>query len=198
MKQHILYKLTFPNGKVYIGQTVNFSIRMRGHKNDSFNPNRFSRNCQVNNAIRKYGWENVKTEIIFECSENEIDILEKKYIKLFDSTNRNFGYNREGGGNSKKTVSMESRKLISASRKGKRNWGKKVAQIDIRTNKIVKVWECIADAARNTGASPTNISVMCNNKKKICYVGDKKYVSSPLSVGGFKWRFIQHNVLTLA
>lgn len=197
MKQYILYKLTFPNNKVYIGQTLNFKVRMNGHKNDSFNPNRLSRNCQVNNAIRKYKWENIKKDILIVCSEYDIDKMEKKYIKLFNSTNRNLGYNREGGGNRKKIVSIESRKLISKARKGKRTWGKRVVQIDIKNEKIIKIWDCIMDAARGTGASPTNISTMCGGKNKVCYIKGKKYISTPNSCGGFKWKFINKS-LTIA
>ena len=189
MRKYFLYKLTFPNGKVYIGQTVNFCIRMRGHKNDSFNPNRRSRNCQVNNAIRKYGWENVKRKIILTCDETQIDTFEREYIKLFRVTDRKFGYNRESGGNAKKIVSIESRKLISKARSGKRTWGKPVLQIEPDTNKVIKEWECIQEAGRILGVQASNISTMCNNKQKVCYLKGKKYLSFPKTVGGFKWSF---------
>lgn len=188
---HYLYKLTFPNEKVYIGQTTNFAMRMRGHKNDSFNPNRISRNCQVNNAIRKYGWNNVKKEVILSCEEKDIDNLEKKYIALLCSSNRNFGYNREGGGNAKKTVSEESRKLIAEARKGKRQWGKPVLQIDAVTGKVIKEWSCISEAARELKASEGNISAMCNGREKTCCINGKKYFSTPRTVMGFKWSFIR-------
>lgn len=196
MNIHYLYKLTFPNDKVYIGQTVNFKKRMNGHKNDSSNQNRLNRNCQVNNAIRKYGWDNIKKEILLTCNELEIDEKEREYIKLFNSIDRGFGYNRESGGNLKKIVSPESKKLISNSRSGKAQWGKQVLQIDLTTDNIIKVWESICVASRELGIPQSNISNMCNNKQKICYQKGKKYFSTPKSVGGFKWSFLK--VLTIA
>jgi len=197
MREYFLYKLTFPNNKVYIGQTVNFAARMNGHKNDSFNPNRLSRNCQVNNAIRKYGWESVKREIISICNQCEIDELERKYIKLYKSTDRNYGYNREAGGNAKKTVSLESRKLISNARKGKRQWSKPVLQIDLKTNQVLKRWNSVKDIGRALNISTSNISTMCNNKPKVCYQNGKKYFCIPKSVSGFKWAFT-NKILTFA
>lgn len=197
MRKYSLYKLTFPNDKVYIGQTVDFVVRMRGHKNDSFNPNRRSRNCQVNNAIRKYGWDNVKREIILTCKKSQIDIFERKYIKLFKAMNRDYGYNRESGGNRKKEVSVETRKLISKARSGKRAWGKPILQIDLITNKIVKKWDCIKEVERVLGAQASNISTMCNGNSKVCYLKGKRYTSKPKSVGGFKWSFL-NQVLTIA
>lgn len=196
MKLFIVYKLLFPNNKVYIGQTCNFSARMTGHKNDSLNPNRLSKNCQVNNAIRKYGWDNVYKEILFLGTELDVDEKEIYYINFYNSSNRDFGYNREGGGNKKKTVSIESRKLISNARSGKRTWGKSVLQLDLN-NKIIKQFSCIDEASRETGASSTNISIMCNHKFKTCYLKGKKYISKPKSVGGFRWAF-SNQVLTIA
>lgn len=196
MKKYFLYKLTFPNSKIYIGQTVDFFKRMRGHKSDSFNPKRMSRNCQVNNAIRKYGWDNVKKEIVLTCKKERIDTFEREYIKLFRSTNRAFGYNRESGGNSKKIVSVESRRLISKSRSGKKTWSKPVLQIDLTTNEVIKEWDSLKEVERVLNISTSNISTMCNNKIKTCSIKGKKYFCKPKSVAGFKWSF--HKALTIA
>ena len=197
MRKYFLYKLTFPNSKVYIGQTVNFRVRMRGHKNDSFNPNRMSRNCQVNNAIRKYGWENVKRKIILTCDESQIDMFEREYIKLYKSTDRRYGYNRENGGNRKKIVSVESRKLISKSRSGRVQWSKPVFQIEPETNKVIKEWESMREASRRLSIPQSNISMACNKKKKKIIYNGKDYFINVKTVGGFKWLF-PHQVLTIA
>ncbi len=197
MRKYFLYKLTFPNGKVYIGQTVDFRIRMRGHKNDSFNPNRRSRNCQVNNAIRKYGWDNVKRKIILVCGESQIDIFEREYIKLFKATNRKFGYNRESGGNAKKIVSIESRKLISKARSGKIAWSTPVLQIEPKTNKVIKRWVSMCKAAKELCIPQSNISMCCNKKQKKIVCNGKDYFINVYTVGGFKWSF-ENKVLTIA
>jgi group I intron endonuclease len=49
-------------------------------------------------AIRKYGIENFTFEVLEECNINELDIKEKYYIHLFDTTNSNIGYNLTQGG----------------------------------------------------------------------------------------------------
>lgn len=190
--KYFLYKLTFPNGKVYIGQTNNFEKRMNGHKNEK----RVSRNCQVNNAIRKYGWENVLREVIAVSTESEIDALERNYISILDSTNRARGYNREGGGNSRKVVLLETRRLISLSRMGKKQWSKPVLQIDPLTQKTVRKWESVASAGRALGVSQSTISTICNNRKKVCYIKNKAYFSSPKVVGGFTWAFSRNLTIT--
>jgi transposase len=88
----IIYKATFPNGKVYIGKTKNFNHRKRCHiycarsgKNE---------NIIFYRAIRKYGEDNIKWEIISECSSiEELNTLEIFYIKEHNSIDYNFGYN---------------------------------------------------------------------------------------------------------
>lgn len=130
MKEYTLYKLIFPNGKVYIGQTINFTKRMRGHKNDSNNLNRIKKNCYVNNAIRKFGWDNVDKVIILTCLEDKIDSLEKEYISKYNSTNRDYGYNREDGGNKNKHLNDITKKLISIKEERKEDGVKKLHKLN--------------------------------------------------------------------
>jgi len=110
MHLYYIYKLTFPNGKVYIGQTGNFKARMREHKNSKAN-------YTVSRAIRKYGWENIQTEILLTCGA-QIDMYERQYIRLLKSNEKELGYNVESGGNLKKFVSLETRKKLSETHKG--------------------------------------------------------------------------------
>lgn len=75
---------------------------MRNHKSNAFNPNNRDYNVYLYNSIRIHGWDSFKKEIIEEFSENEsqnyVDERERFWIKYFDSTNREKGYNREVGG----------------------------------------------------------------------------------------------------
>lgn len=123
-REWVIYKLTFPNGKVYIGQTCDFTRRMHGHCCD-INKNSKYR-IPISLAIRKYGWENVKKEIIKNCKKSNVDYWERYYIKKFKSTNRKFGYNCESGGSKNKTVSIETRK-----RQSKAKIGRKLSQEQI-------------------------------------------------------------------
>lgn len=116
MKKYLIYRLTFPNKKVYIGQTYNFKDRMRKHKYDSK-----KYNTLIYNAIRKYGWDNIKKEIILYCDENCIDYYERELIKLYNSTDKNVGYNLESGGHKNKNLSKETIEKKKKSALGKKH-----------------------------------------------------------------------------
>lgn len=49
---------------------------------------------------------------------DEIDDLERKYIREYNSINRDFGYNFEGGGSSHDELSEETRKRMSLAKAG--------------------------------------------------------------------------------
>ena len=119
--QFTLYKHTTPSGKVYIGIT-------RQHINKRFQRGHgYKHNKYFTSAIKKYGWENISHEILFESlSENDAKILEKQYIHLYDSTNRNKGYNMTLGGDGTlgHEVTEETRRKISQSQKGRVPWNK--------------------------------------------------------------------------
>ena len=50
-----IYKIQFPNGKVYIGQTIDVNSRWREHLREAATGN----NTKVNRAMRKYGVKNI-------------------------------------------------------------------------------------------------------------------------------------------
>lgn len=81
----LIYKASFPNGKIYIGQTTQtLENRKYQHKRDAIDLNRKS---PFFFAIRKYGWENVKWEIIEEgeFTAEELDEKEIYYISFYHS-----------------------------------------------------------------------------------------------------------------
>lgn len=122
-----LYKLSFPNGKIYIGQTNNFTLRMQQHKSAAFKGY-----CRlVDKAIRKYGWENISKEIILTCDKDSIDAFEREYIKLLNTTNHYFGYNLDSGGNKNKVHSEETKRKISLSHIGMRPSAETLAKVSI-------------------------------------------------------------------
>ncbi len=90
-KSMVIYKATFPNSKCYIGQTRRkFKARYKEHEYASKN---IELKYPFYNAIRKYGFENLKWEILEQCKNlkdlNEQEILyikeNKSYIEnMFD------------------------------------------------------------------------------------------------------------------
>lgn len=95
----IIYKATnLINGKIYIGQTKNtLNERVDEHWNN--------RNCKqyknnyFSNALKKYGLEGFEWEE-FDSGESieELNYLEKYWIKWYRSNNRKYGYNGTDGG----------------------------------------------------------------------------------------------------
>lgn len=113
LNNYILYKHTCPNGKVYIGITKQNPILRWSNGFGYESQTYFFR------AIVKYGWINIKHEILYDnLSEQEAKKLEIQLIKEYNSQDINYGYNIDLG--CIHIVSEECRKLASASKKGKR------------------------------------------------------------------------------
>ena len=103
-----IYKYTFPNGKVYIGQTTT-SVEKRWQEHVS-NSKRLRSKMVCDAAINKYGKENIKIEVLEEVEVDEkkptllvekLNKLERKYVSEYDSANIAKGYNILLGGERK-------------------------------------------------------------------------------------------------
>lgn len=109
---YCVYKHTCPNGKIYIGIT---SQKVERRWN---NGNGYKQNEYFTNAIRKYGWENIKHDILFtnltkyQAEEKEIEL-----ISQYKSNQKEFGYNILDGGNVSDGLSQESIQKMSLSQK---------------------------------------------------------------------------------
>jgi len=110
---YIIYKLVFPNNKIYVGQTNNFDRRTSQYKSNSYNTKSIEYDRLIHKAIRKYDWDNVGVEIICAVSEEFVDDAERYFIKKYNSLVENgYGYNIEDGGNRNKHLSEETKKLM--------------------------------------------------------------------------------------
>lgn len=105
-----IYKITNKlNGKVYIGQSIDIDTRWIQHINAKDN-------FAIHNAIKKYGKENFKFEVLLECPVDMLNVWERDMIALYNCISPN-GYNlTDGGGRCK--YSEETRLKISEARKG--------------------------------------------------------------------------------
>lgn len=115
----LIYKAIFPNKKEYVGQTTQeLEERKQEHKNESQRKDKkgkYVRNYPFYCAIRKYGWESIKWEIICYCSsQEELDEKEIYYIKLY-RTCKLFkdcnGYNVKLGGNQIKSYKFKENQI---------------------------------------------------------------------------------------
>ena len=83
----VIYKITYPNGKIYIGKDLTDTITYFGSVNSDLVAKDFTGEQRKNFTIRK--------EILFESDdENEINRKESEYILKYQANNPEVGYNR--------------------------------------------------------------------------------------------------------
>jgi hypothetical protein len=83
----VIYKITYPNGKIYIGKDLTDSINYFGSADSKTIAKDFSKAARNDFTIRK--------EIIFESDDTkEINAIESKLILKYRSNNPKYGYNQ--------------------------------------------------------------------------------------------------------
>lgn len=111
-KEYVVYMHTTPNGKRYIGISQNVIKRWSNGKG-------YIRNEHLNNAIIKYGWDNIRHEILYTgLSKDEACEKEKELISKYSTHDTRFGYNGTMGGEHYEHTE-QSRQRLSESHKGK-------------------------------------------------------------------------------
>lgn len=172
------------NNKIYIGETVkcNYKARFIEHQSKSKTVNNY-----FYKAIRKYGWENFESFVLFQTEEvllntpenKEIlnDIVNKKeieYIALYKSTDHQYGYNLTIGGDgvSGYTFSKETKKHLSEIRSGENHWNygnfnnktsKPILQFDLDGN-FIKEWPSGNEINRQLHYNANNVTNCCRDK----------------------------------
>lgn len=109
----LIYKITSPSGKSYIGKTVqSLSNRMKVHKTKS------GTGCTaLKNAINKYGWDELTREIIEDnIPEDQLNDREKYWIKACN-TIAPHGYNLTEGGDGGSLSDISKLRITEAKQK---------------------------------------------------------------------------------
>lgn len=128
-----VYKHTSPSGKVYIGITSKIPEKRWG-----INGYNYHKQTVFYNAIKKYGWDSFKHEILFEnLTHDEAVEKEVELISLYKSNcskyyNPMYGYNQTDGGEGQSGMRLsEERKTEMSKRmsgKGNHFYGKHHSQ----------------------------------------------------------------------
>jgi hypothetical protein len=85
----VIYKITYPNGKIYIGKDLTDSINYFSSADSGLIERDFSREQRRDFTIRK--------EIIWEsdaASDSEVSAKEVELIRILRSNDPDIGYNR--------------------------------------------------------------------------------------------------------
>ena len=171
------------NHKKYVGITSQ-SLNNRWKNGYGYN---IKHNSKFAYAIQKYGWDNFEHFLLCDdLTMQEAKELEIFFIKKFNSYNK--GYNATLGGDFVglgnhnklgKKLTLEQRKRISESHKGKESWfkGKQhsietkmkmarpVIQYDIKGNIVAKYFG-LNEASRITGIQQKDITLVCQGKRQ--------------------------------
>ena len=104
-----IYKITAPNGAVYIGQTISLKDRKYAYRS-----NKFIKQTYLWNNCQKYNWNPIDTfEIIEECvcGENKCNINEREifWISYYDSFKNGLNCTEGGTGQLSKIWTKEER-----------------------------------------------------------------------------------------
>lgn len=95
MGSYCVYKHTTPSGKVYIGIT---SKRPETRWNKGLG---YGHNTHFVNAIKRFGWDNIKHEVLVTGLEQEEAFAEeRRLIAEHRANDPKFGYNQSEGGES--------------------------------------------------------------------------------------------------
>jgi group I intron endonuclease len=79
------------NEKIYIGKSFNLRQRLQVHHSSALRGRETS--TPIKNAIRKYGWDAFKVEVVEVCSRENLLAREEYYISSENSSNPSVGYN---------------------------------------------------------------------------------------------------------
>lgn len=158
---YIVYKHTTPNNKVYIGIS-GFDpqyrwLNGRGYKHQSV----------FFNAIIKYGWINIKHEILFsELTKEEALNKEEELIKLYQSYDRRYGYNvaTRGAIVHSKDNNRDLKKITDNNLK--RSKGREVLKFD-KENNLIETFKSVCAAARDCNLHCETLRGYLNKYKRV-------------------------------
>jgi group I intron endonuclease len=151
-----IYKITNPKGKIYIGKSKQIEHRFNSYKKIQH----CSQQKKLYNSLKKYSPKTHVFEILRECTEEQLNMLEMEYIKKYNSVEKglNLTYGGDGGILSKE--SEELRRLNSL---------KPILKYDLKGN-FIKEYQGAVEAIKDIGkGNSNNINDCARGKYKSTY-----------------------------
>jgi group I intron endonuclease len=129
----VIYKITNPNGRIYVGKTINLKERISCYVNGCTKQQPI-----IHRSIAKYGWKNHKFEILFEMEDTLLNDMEMVMIKKYNSFhgNNKMGMNLTLGGEGisgfkHRKESIEKMSINSSGKKHTEETKKKISKAGI-------------------------------------------------------------------
>ena len=173
MEKYLIYKHTFPNNKVYIGITCN-DVKKRWK-----NGLGYITQSNIFNAIVKYGWNNIKHEILYkDLTKQQAFELEENLIISSKSYLKEFGYNTNSNKNklkpkNNKTHSQIMKEYYSDYSNRQKLRNRKSINKPVICIETGIMYKSTAEATRETGCN--HISLCCKNENMTSHGYHWKY-----------------------
>ena len=151
-----IYKITSPSGKIYIGQTTNYSKRHNAYKNHKckLQPKLFA-------SIEKYGFINHTIEIVKECQVEDLNYYERYYQEYYESVLNGLNLRYTATTDKSGFMSEESKKKMSDSGKGKiitEEWRKNLSIAGMNRRHTEEEKQKISQANKGKIKTPEHIA----------------------------------------
>ena len=165
------------NYKKYFGQSIDIDGRLSKHKSKL--KHNVHENEHLQSAYNKYKLDNFKFYIVEECELCELDEREKYYISLYQTDNREYGYNIEPGGNKNKQLSDETKEKLRSANIGKKisqetkekmriaNKGRKISDEQKQLLRDLRIGSHLSIQIRNKISQAQKIPVYCKELNKV-------------------------------
>ena len=149
-----IYKITNPEGAIYIGQSINIKRRFDQYR-------RIDKSVKTSpklyDSLIKYGFENHNFEVLLECNRDELNEKERFYQEKYNATSKsNLNYfltktkDKKGVG---KPISSKQKAQISKVHKGKKLSEQTKAKIRLARSRQVITEEHKRKISENSGSS---------------------------------------------
>ena len=186
-----IYKIVnIISGKCYVGQSINMGKRWKRHQSNAIK----GKKTALYDAIRSYGINNFRFEIIEECTKEELNSLEHHWIKVFDSLQN--GYNLiDGGTQNRRELSDITRMRMSKAQLGKKHTAESKAKLSAASKGRVPSEETRAkisaihkgkvvseETRRKISEAKQNISDETRIKMSLAQIGKKHTPESKLKM----------------
>ena len=163
-----IYKITSPNGKIYIGESSDINTRKYYYKIVSCH-----KQVKLYNSLKKYGWDAHNFEIVEECEFDELLCRERYWQDFYDVLNVGLNCELTNCGGQKRILSQESRDKIGKANSGSNNgmYGKNLSKEHL---KILKEYKHTDEAIlkiskRSFGENNPNAKLVLNIDTGIFY-----------------------------
>jgi group I intron endonuclease len=166
-----IYKIVSPNGKIYIGQTINTKQRKRNYLSKGF-----KQQIKLWNNCNKYNWNPIETfEIIEEClcgpNREYLNKREKYWIQYYNSFENGLNCNKGGHGNIGHKHSNKTKQKMSNSAK------KYSKEISDRMKKLQTGKKKSEDFKKKVSKKLTGLKRNNTFREKMSKIGKKRIMS---------------------